>query len=129
MLWEVGILRDEYESSELSWGPSQPGKCCCSKQCHQLVWNLLCHTTDWSLSSRFIFGKILDNCEFCYHIYHCKFALKVNQISSTLDQCLWLSVCIESSLVSVYACLFISSHSRISSAKSLSWFSPFQDIL
>jgi len=57
------------------------------------------------------------------------FALKVNQISSTLDQCLWLSVCIESSLVSVYACLFISSHSRISSAKSLSWFSPFQDIL
>ena len=34
---------------------------------------MLCHTTPWSLSSRCVFGKILDNCWFLHYLCLCKF--------------------------------------------------------
>lgn len=72
VLWKIGILWDEYQSGELSSAASQSGKCDSLQQCNQLVWDLLHHTIDWSLSCWCLLGKILDDCYFLNHLYFCK---------------------------------------------------------
>lgn len=71
-MWTFGLLWNLKKFGHLPFNKATWRKCLCCEELHNLARNLLSYTTYWSNPSRFVLGKVQDNCCFLHYLLSCK---------------------------------------------------------
>ena len=74
-VWALSLLWHLKEFGYLPFNKTAWRQCLCSEKLYYLARNMLSYTAYWSNISRFILGKVPDNCCFLNYLLSCKFPL------------------------------------------------------